>query len=352
MKDLLRMAPVCAIILCSPSIALAQTFTPAPGYSASLLFNSTPGFGVTALAADTNGDIYTIETDSAFTANSVLSRRSLASNYLTPQPLFTFNSPAFGNFIEIANGRLYFGADNSIAAINTNGTGFDELGTVVFNYAAALFGNDLFISASSDGFGKNKVSRFSLLSDGAGGQMLSAPDLILDTDPDGAGPAAGDNSGPIAFDGAGALIYGANKASIDGIFRFTADEVASAFGPSQLTLVPPENRVFANGQNQYLARIDGFRFFQTYSPFSGTPTATVFDFSSEVVEPVGRGSSATGDYFSGAAVSNGNLIVGLTSGAGNTAVYRVVPEPTGVLLVIFGAATLLMRSRRTNHSRE
>jgi hypothetical protein len=336
MKTTLVTAGLAAVVLSTS--AFAQTFTPASGYSASPLFSATPGFSITAFTADSVGDIYYLETDNAFTAGSVLRKRTAASGYTASVSLHTFSSPAYGSFIETTGSRLIFGADNAISAINLDGSGFDDLGSVVFNYDGVFASGALYLSASSEGFGKNKVSRFTLVADGLGGEQLSAPDVILDT--------VSDNSGPIEFDSTGALLYGANKSSINGIYRYSATDVAGAFGPTQLTLAPPANRIFANGQNQYFARRDDAHLFQTYSPFGGTPVANVYDLTTSASAPVGQGSAASGDYFSGAAATGDSFFIALTSGAGNTTVYRVVPEPVCGSLLVLGTAALATRRRR------
>src|SRR3954470_572990 len=70
MKKLIHLGAALAA-LCASLDAQSLTVT-APGYSGVKLFDSTPGHTITGLAADTNGDVYYLETDGSFSANTQL----------------------------------------------------------------------------------------------------------------------------------------------------------------------------------------------------------------------------------------------------------------------------------------
>ena len=209
----------------------AQTLSiTAPGYSGGKLFDATPGFTITGLAAAPGGDVFYIETDSAFTAPSKLYRRSAGDGYAAATPLFDFGSAVFGSFVRWDGGRVFFGESSTGAVrLMNSDLSIDALGSVSGNYDAAFSGGSLFLSHNAGGFTpQNKVSRFDLLPDGGGGLMLGAADTIVDT--------PNDYSGPIEFDAAGNLpgnlFYGGSGffARPD-LHRFTVAEVAAAFGP-------------------------------------------------------------------------------------------------------------------------
>jgi hypothetical protein len=328
----------------------AQTLTvTAPGYSGAKLFDSTAGFTITGLAADPNGDVYYLETDGAFTLSTKLYRRTAATNYLVPAtPLFDFGTVVFGSFVTIGNGKIYFGEStfgtpNQIRVINSDGTGVELLGSVLNNYDAAFSGGSLYISHNSVASGAaNKVSKFDLVPNGAGGTMLSSADSIVDT--------VSDYSGPVEFDAAGALFYGASAVNgIVDLYRFNAAEIAGAFGPTNLTL-DGAHRALANGANAYLAAGGGTSLWQTFYPtFPAAATLNLIDTTAGTAKPIGSSANSIGQLD----FANGELFVSVTNfGTNRSAVYGVVPEPSSTLSVAIALGSFGWRRRRKSSGPE
>ena len=312
----------------------AQSFTvTAPGYSGGKLFDATAGYTITGLAAAPGGDVFYIETDSIFTATSKLYRRSAGDSYAVATQLFDFAWPVFGSFVRWESGRVFFGESSTGAVRVMNpDQSIDALGSVSGNFDAAFFGGSLFLSHNPGGFSpQNKVSRFDLLPDGGGGQMLGAADTIIDT--------PNDYSGPIVFDAAGGLFYGGSGTyGRTDLFRYTAGEVAAAYGAGPTLGLDAAHLFSANGTNAYLAR-DG----------SGALWHT--DFSSlDLIDT----NTAAGTVIGGSTGSIGQLDVAgpvlfatvTNSSFDHSAVFWVVPEPSAVLLLTLGLTALTQRRRR------
>ena len=312
---------------------LAQSLTiTAPGYSGGKLFDATAGFTITGMAAAPGGDVFYIETDSAFTATSKLYRRSVGDGYAVATPLFNFGASVFGSFVRWESRKVFFGESSTGAVRVMNpDLSIDALGSVAGNYDAAFSGGSLFLSHNPGGFSpQNKVSRFDLLPDGGGGLMLGVADVIVDT--------PNDYSGPIAFDAAGNLFYGGSGSfARPDLFRFTASEVAAAVGAGPTQSLDAAHRFLANGSNAYLA-------------FDGANALWHTDFSSlDLIDTTTAASNVIGgslDSIGQLDVAGPALYAAVTnSNFDHSAVFWVVPEPSTALLLTLGLAALT-RSRR------
>ena len=116
---------IIAAFAAATSALFAQTLNvTAPGYSGVKLFNSTPGFTITGMGADSSGSVYYLETDGSFAANTKLYKRTAAGGYATATPLFDYGSVLFGSFVTVQAGKVYFGesSTNTIRSINSDGT--------------------------------------------------------------------------------------------------------------------------------------------------------------------------------------------------------------------------------------
>ena len=323
-----------AAFFATSTALFAQSLTvSASGYSGAKLFDASPGFTIGGLAASPAGDLFYIESDSAFTAPSQLYRRMAGDGYATATPLFSFGASIFGSFVRWESGTVFFGENSTgvIRALNPNQT-IDLLGTVAGNYDAAFSGGVLHLSHNAGGFTRlNKVSRFNLLPDGGGGLMLDAADLIVDT--------PSDYSGPLVFDAGGNLFYGGSgDYGQPHLHRFSAAEVAAAAGagPAQ-TLVA--HQYLANGANAYLAYDGAGKIW--HSNFG-----TLSRIDTTVPGSVAIGSSP--DFGIGHLdVADGTLFVAVTNSAyTQSSVYAVVPEPGTAGLLALGFAALTRRVRR------
>lgn len=330
MKSLL-LATTALAVASAPLGAQSLTVT-APGYGATKLFDSTPGFTITGMAAAPTGEVFYLESDSAFTAPSKLYRRSAADGYAGVSTIFDFGAPLFGSFVEWENGTVYFGESSTgvIRAVNPNLT-IDPLGVLAGNYDAAFFGGSLFLSHNPGGFtAQNRVSRFTLEADGNGGLQLSAADLIVDT--------PNDYSGPLDFDLAGNLFYGGSGAfARPDLYRFSAAEVAAATGAGPTLSLDAPHLYLANGTNAYLA-FDGADALwrANFAALDRIGTTTPGS------APVATSTDAIGhlDY-------NGTaLFANVTKSTfDRSAVYSVVPEPSSATCLALGLTAFVRRRR-------
>ena len=324
-----------AALLAASPVLLAQSLTiTAPGYSTAKLFDATAGFTIAGLAASPNGDVFYIESDSSFStpAASKLYRRSAGDGYASATTLFDFGSAVFGSFVLWDSGKVYFGENSTgvIRAVNTD-LSIDLLGTVAGNYDAVFSGGSLFLSHNPGGFTPlNKVSRFTLDPDGGGGLALSAADLILDT--------PNDYSGPIDFDAAGNLFYGGSGSfGRTDLHRYSAAEVAGAFGAGTTLTLDAPHLYLANGGNAYLA-FDGAALWQ-----SAFTSLNRIDVTTPVSAEIGTSTDSIGHLDE----VGGTLYVNITKASfDGSAVYAVVPEPTSTLLLALGLASFTIRRRR------
>ncbi len=326
MKKLLLLGAT--LVVAASSALFAQSFNvTAPGYSSAKLFDSTPGFTIGGVGADSSGNVYYIENDPTFGANAILYKRSAGDGFATATQLFDFGSPTFGSFVVVEGSRVYFGESvfNVIRSVNLDGTSPVVHGTVVNNYDLTFHDGGAFLSAnpSTDfNFPHNHVYKFDL--------NTGATDSILDATPD--------FSGGIAFDSTGALLYGASTSSSGGIYRFLSTDVTNAFGPSELTLTPPDNRIFDNGGNLYLA-YDGLNGLWSDSG----NTLSRHDLTGLTSETIGT----TPDFLGNLSYQDGELFATVTDfGTNQSAVFTIVPEPSGLALLCLGGLTFLGGRRR------
>lgn len=333
MKKLIIIAAAIAALRASLE---AQTLTvTAPGYSGVKLFDSTPGFTITGLAADTNGDIYYLETDSTFSTNTQLYKRTAASGYAAAVPLFDLGSPVFGSFVTLGGGKVFFGENstNNLYAINPDGSGSNTLGTVLNNYDAVFASGSLFVSHNVEpnflNPPKNRVSKYDLVS-GGGGLTLGVEDTTIDT--------VSDYSGPVEMDATGTLFYGASGANgIGDLYRFTAAEVADAFGPTSLSL-DAAHRLIANGVNAYLGAEGDADLWQ-----SNFGTLSLIDTVAATSTSIATSSNFIGQLDA----IDGEVFASVTNFATNSsAVYAVVPEPASGALLAGTLAMMSLRRRR------
>ncbi len=331
-----------ATCLIAPSSAQMITIT-APDYSATPLFSTAPGFSITGLAADGNGDIYYLQSDGSFATSTGLYKRTAVSGYAEPaSPLFDLGSAVFGSFVKIGAGRIFLGENstNQIFVVNLDGSGADLLGTVAGNYDAAFTtAGALLVSHNPASFpgAADVVSNYVLLSDGTGGQALSAEDVVLDT--------VSDYSGPIALDAAGSLYYGATAFNgIADLYRFSADEVSGAMGPAVLALDEP-HRFLANGVNGYLASTGNTQLWHT-----DFASLNVIDTDTAAVKQVATSASVSVSI-SHLDTGNGMLVTNVTDFSDfsnpRSTVYAVVPEPTTASML--AAACMGISRRRRRH---
>ncbi len=314
----------------------AQTLNiTAPGYSGAKLFDSTPGFTISGMGADSSGNVYYLELDGGFAASTKLYKRTAAGGYATATELFNYGAFTFGSFVTVQAGRVYFGESSAstIRSVDPDGTNPLLIGTVFHNYDLAFSSGTAFVSADPDTTGTSSQNRVSTLNLATG-----ATQVVLNATPD--------FSGPIDFDAAGNLIYGVAKAAIGGIYRYSAAAVATAISTSTpIVLTPPTGRVAANGGNQYLAYAGGSTLWQddyNYSMGTGTGTLRNYDLSSASATTVASGSDSIGnlDYAGGA------LYASVTDfGTNRSAVFAVVPEPSSAMLLALGALALARRRR-------
>ena len=329
-----KLTVIAAAFAAATSALFAQTLNvTAPGYSGAKLFDSTPGFTISGMGADSSGTVYYLESDGGFTASTKLYKRTAAGGYATATQLFNYGAFTFGSFVTVQAGKVYFGESsaNTIRSVNPDGTSPLLIGTVFHNYDLSFSSGTAFVSADPDTTGtspQNKVSTFNL--------ATGATQVVLNATPD--------FSGPIEFDAAGNLIYGVAKSTIGGIYRYSAASVATAIGTSTpIVLTPPTGRVVANGGNQYLAYAGGTTLWQDdYNFNTSTGTLRNYDLSSASATTVASGSDSIGnlDYAAGA------LYASVTNfGTNRSAVFAVVPEPSSAVLLALGVLALRRRRR-------
>ena len=312
-KPFVITAAFCAVT----SALFAQTLNvTAPGYSAIKLFDSTPGFTITGMGADSAGNVYYLETDFAgFAANTKLYKRTAADGYAAATPLFPYGAFVFGSFVTVQSGKVYFGESsaNTIRSVNLDGTSPTLIGTVPGNYDLAFSGGSAFVSASAVS-SQNKVLALNL---GTG-----VTQAVLDATPD--------FSGPIEFDASANLIYGVAKSTIGGIYRYSDVSILNV-------LTPTTGRIITNVQNQYLAYAGGSSLWQddfnTLRNYDlGTAGATTIATTPQVLGQL--------DY------QGATLYANVTNfGTNQSSVFGVVPEPSSAVLLAFGVLVLARRRK-------
>jgi hypothetical protein len=165
---------------------------------------------------------------------------------------------------------------------------------------------------------------------------LGAEDVVLNT--------VSDYSGPIALEADGRLYYGATAFNgIADLYRFSASEVAGAFGPTALTL-DEVHRFLANGVNGYLATSDSGQVWQT-----DFASLNVIDTSTAVATEVATSDGASFSI-SHLDTAHGMLLANVTDFSDfsnpRSTVFAVVPEPVTASLFLTGAIGISYRRRR------
>lgn len=335
MKSLLRLtaATAAAVIITSELNAQSLDII-APGYTSTPLFLTSQGFTLGGLAFDGSANAYYIENDSNFAANAVLYRRSPLDGYAAAVPLFDLGAFSYGTFVFLNGGKVFFGDGNGpMRSINPDGTGVDLLGSVANNYDAALIGGNLYVSHNIEFFPnppKNRLTKFELQPDGTG-FSLGPGDTIVAAD--------NDYSGPLEFDAAGNLYYGASGSfTVTGLYRFSAAEVLSAFGPTELTLDAGHQITSGLAGSSALAVGDGDDLW--HDRFTGE--LNLIDADDGSIQQIGSSLDDPGSMD----LVGDTLYVGVST-ATRSGVFAVVPEPSSALLAIVGLVTLRLRRRRS-----
>ena len=323
-----KLTIIAAALAAATSALFAQTLNvTAPGYSGAKLFNSTPGFTISGMGADSSGTVYYLESDGASTVSTKLYKRTAAGGYASATQLFNYGSALFGSFVVVQGGKVYFGesSSNTIRSVNLDGTSPALIGTVVNNYDLAFSGGSAFVSANPDTTFANPQSKVSKIDLSTG-----ATQVVLNATPD--------FSGPVEFDAAGNLIYGVAKSTIGGIYRYSAAAVAAALSTSTpIVLTPPTGRVIANGGNQYLAYAGGTSLWQ-----DDFTALTRYDLGTGVGTAIGTTTDTLGnlDY------AGTTLYTSVTNfSTNNSAIFAVVPEPSSAVLLALGVLALRRRRR-------
>ena len=325
-----------AAFLAASAALFAQTLTiTAPGYSAHELVTSSAGYSITALATDGAGRLFYFESDSNFsgTLPSQLWQVTFDNlNVGTPDLIHDFGANLSGSFLKYSAGQLFLGENttNGLYAIDPVNETVDPLGTVPGNFDADFSDGALFVSNFSAG--TNKITRFTLGSDGGGGLALSTGTMVLD--------AGAQSSGPLQFTGMGDLIYGSSAGGLaGGLYYYLKSEVAGG----GLTL-DTGHKVATTNANSYLADAGGASVWRdSYS----SNELRIIDTTTANVTVVGTvtGADGLGDLDA----AGGTLVVAVTD-YGNfpspTRIYAVAPEPSSALLLTLGLAALTQRRRR------
>jgi hypothetical protein len=335
MQSLLRFTAAIAVTVIATCGLHAQTLNITnPNFAGTKLFDSTPGFTITGLGVGPGGDVFYIESDSGFTLNARLLKRSAFDGYVSATPLYDFGSAVFGSFVAFNGGKVFFGESSTgaIRSINPNGTGLDLLGSVAGNYDVAFAGSSLYLSHNPGGFtALGKVSKFDLISDGASGLMLSAADLIIDT-PD-------DYSGPVEYGPGGVFYYGGSGSfGMPNLFKFTGGEILAANGMGPTLSLDGPHLFLANGTNAGLVfdGADGL----WHTNFGALD---VIDTDSATSTPVG----STQDSIGQLDFADGKVFANVTKSTfDRSAVYTVVPEPSCAVIAIVGISAIGVRRRR------
>lgn len=320
MKKLLVI--IAAFAAAAPTL-VAQTFTPAAGYTATKIFDVPVGQTIQGLEFDGGGNAYYLVGDGA-SAITRLEVRTSAANYADPAVLFDFGAPKFGSFVRQNAGKLYFGESSTgIIRVRDLGLGTTSiLATVAGNYDLDFGGGVGWLSANPGNAG-NKVFKLNL-STGAMTQVLGSSDY----------------SGPVAVDASGQLYYGATGFTAAGgkIYRYSSAE-ANAGGLS----LDAGHEWSPTSGNAFFDLDASLGLYRTDSS-----ALNLLSLTTGASTPVGSSVNSIGNLASAAGVlamavtDYGSF---LTSADDKSAVFLVVPEPSSALLLALGMLAFARRRR-------
>jgi hypothetical protein len=334
-----RILTILAVSLALAQASRGQILTVNSGFTVQPLFTETPGYDISAMGADSSGNLYyldTVKIGSNFVTE--LLKRTAASGYSTPSILYTYSGSVYGDFVKVSGSTVYFGesTNNTIRSISVNGDTATLIATLPYNYDMAFDGSMAFVDASDANYLNNTVSMLNL--------TTGALTPVLKTN--GA-------SGPIAFNSSGSLFYGASTyGDPGGIYAFSATQVANALTGTPLTLSSATPLLNAGEPNQYLAFKNDTSLYQANS--SGTTNLLqLFNPANPSAAPVDVGQIDTadeGDVFDGVVPIGNSVLVGVSSqygtqGATNSEVFLVTPEPGSAALLAIGGVWMLGRRR-------
>lgn len=330
-KSVLTAVFLTAISICSSNLP-GQTFTPAPGFQASLAFDHGANSGISGLALSDGGDMLYFERLGGET-RLMLRPSTGGGTFGSPVELFNYESDPFASFVTVSGNTVYF-AESSAGTIRTvqlDGTSPQLLATVSGSYELSV-GTQSYLSADASGT-TNEIFLF----DTSDGSTQS----VVDTE--------GDFSGPIALLSNGNLLYGTTSFISDstpGLYQFTALQLADAASSgTPLTLADGE-LLFANAGNQYLALENDETLWQSLSPFGSEAEVNLYDLTLETVRQAGLTGSSN-EFISGLAFHDGWLYVSITDWTiDSTVVFAVIPEPSAALFLAFGLLAMALRRRR------
>lgn len=316
-----KLPVIIAAFAAATSALIAQSFTPAPGYSATKLFDAPLGQTIQGLEFDSGGNVFYL-VGNGTTLSTRLESRSPGTNYLVPTTLFDYGAPKFGSFVRLNAGKVYFGESTS-GTIRVRDLGLGTttpLATVGGNYDLDFGGGVGWLSANP-AFAGNKIFKLDL-SSGATTQVLGSTDY----------------SGPVAVDAGGQLYYGATGFTAAGgkSYRYSSTE-ANAGGLS----LDAGHEWSPTSGNAFFDLDASAGLYQTNSS-----TLNLLNLTTGASAPVGSSVDSIGNLAS----ASGMLAVtvtsyGATSAANVSAVFAVVPEPSSGLLMAFGVLILARRRK-------
>ena len=301
------------------------------GFSGEPFFASEADYVITALTAEANGRLFYFESDGVFNGQlpaRIWSRQIGPGGAGAATLLHDLGVNVAASFLTFSGGRLYIGdSSGAIYSLSPAGNNLDPLGNVPLHYDGDLHGDSLYLSHRVSG--ENKVTKFELIPDGNGGQMLGEGDVILD--------AGNEFSGPVKLNASGSFFYGSTAPS-GGVYQYSSRDVAGAFGPSALTL-NDAHRLAATPANAYFAAESAEALWHVDSS-----SLSRIDIATATAESVATSSDVIGNL----EYRNSKLFVVVTDFVGKrSVVHAVVPEPGVVALLAM--ATLLV-GRRTRLS--
>lgn len=348
MKKLHLLGTLTVALLCVPETSLrGQILTTTDlAYQAVPLFASSPSRIISAIATDGADRIFYLETGgyaSPPRGPAQLFSRTVINGLAGPPELLYEFGAVTGNFLEFADGTIYGGefTNGSLFAINSDGTNYDQLGTVPHNYHGDWKNGSLYVGpvgTVGPGGTDSDITKFELIADPTGGRMLSTGEVILEVD-------GQTHAGAFEFLANGDLLY----APLDGVYQYSAAEVSVAeAGPMDLRL-DPAHLLIEDISVMYLAPGSDNRLW--VSAFTGVfepPTKLqLIDLTTRTVTDIATASTspASTAHISHLEAVGDTLYVNVIDWPfQRSMVYAVVPEPaTPAMLAI---ALFFARSRR------